>query len=94
MLVRPAVSKVLQKTGRIALKSIDICVRMWGEAQWLIQKRLIEIRGISQHLCISIQTEEIFRPDHYYYQGRLVYGIVEMQHPQSPLHLIDDIRNK
>ena len=27
-------------------------------------------------------------------QGRLVYGTVELQHPQSPLHLIDDIRNK
>ena len=27
-------------------------------------------------------------------QGRLVYGTVELQHPQSPLHLIDDIRYK
>ena len=28
------------------------------------------------------------------FQGRLVYGTVEPLHPQSPLHLIDDIRYK
>ena len=27
-------------------------------------------------------------------QGRFVYGIVELQHPQSPLHLIAEIRYK
>ena len=46
------------------------------------------------HFEMSFAFEITLMPNGTVRQGRLVYGTVELQHPQSPLYLIDDIRYK
>ena len=42
----------------------------------------------------KLQSDQIEQVWPHYLQGRLVYGTVELHHPQYQLHLIDDIRFK